>query len=176
MEKYKSLYAYFDGDAWEAAKYAFLPLLPYHTWWSSVWIDGVKSSFGRGADFLEERGFLRHDRATSYPIAYIGDEEGEEKTIPPENDEALSAIAATCEENGIALVFFKAPVAKWTRAESKVVKAYMAEHGYTYLELNDHLDEIGIAPETDFYNELHLNTSGANKTTDFLANYLKERF
>ena len=46
----------------------------------------------------------------------------------------------------------------------------------TYLEMNEYLDQIGIDPEKDFANANHLNISGANKATDFLANYLRQNF
>ncbi len=172
-EKINSYREVTGGNRLQAAEFCLTPLLVYHSRWNSIWVEDVKRLCGGYPDI--KRGYIELTRVAPQTLDYIGDEEGEEKAIPPENDDALSAIAATCEENGIALVFFKAPVARWTRAESKVVKAYMAEHGYTYLELNDHLDEIGIDPETDFCNTLHLNASGANKTTDFLANYLKKR-
>ncbi len=66
------------------------------------------------------------------------------------------------------------PVASdWTQNDSKTVKKYMSENGFTFFDMNDNLDEIGIDPETDFLDDLHLNTIGANKTTDYFVRKLK---
>ena len=80
-----------------------------------------------------------------------------------------------CKENDIQVIFFKAPVSDWTRADSSAVKQFMDEYDLEYLELNDYLDVIGIDEQTDFANERHLNGSGAEKTTDFLGKYLLDR-
>ena len=52
----------------------------------------------------------------------------------------------------------------------------MKKNGLTYFEMNDYLDEIGIDGSTDFYDDGHLNTTGANKTTDFMEEYLMEHY
>ena len=52
----------------------------------------------------------------------------------------------------------------------------MEKNNLSFIELNDHLEEIGIDGKTDFADELHLNESGAEKTTDFIAKYLKDNY
>ena len=48
------------------------------------------------------------------------------------------------------------------------IKAY----GYTCLDLDDHVEEIGLNPKTDFYNYNHLNMYGREKSTKYLISYL----
>ena len=50
----------------------------------------------------------------------------------------------------------------------------MDKNNLIFLEMNDYLAEIGIDGKTDFYDENHLCTEGAEKSTDFIAQYLKE--
>lgn len=45
-----------------------------------------------------------------------------------------------------------------------------------FIDLNEKIDEIGIDSDSDFYNINHLNTSGAIKTTDFIAKLIPDYF
>lgn len=44
------------------------------------------------------------------------------------------------------------------------------------LDLNDRVDEIGLDYETDFNENMHVNYRGAFKITDYMADYLKEKY
>lgn len=46
------------------------------------------------------------------------------------------------------------------------------ENGFEFLNLESMLDQIGLVPETDFYNNPHLNLYGQYKVTRFLCDYL----
>ena len=163
-----------DGNALETAKYCLFPLLAYHSRWNEINKGDIFPEASGQA--LSNRGFAPNDTINPVSIAYTGPESGEECETPYKTDKAITQLLDLCQEHGITLVFFKAPVSTWTRNESKTVKAYMQERGLTYLELNDYLEEIGIDPDTDFLNAEHLNTFGANKTTDFIAQYLMDNY
>lgn len=78
-----------------------------------------------------------------------------------------------CHRKGIDVVFFKAPEARWSQDESRIIKDFMNKNGFRFLEMNDYLDEMGIDSATDFRDSSHLNSSGAIKVTKFLAKYLE---
>lgn len=84
-------------------------------------------------------------------------------------------MARICAENDIKLISFKFLISYWTKNDSKCVKKFMSANGLEYIDLNDHLDEIGIDNTTDFFNNNHSNLSGANKTTRFIAENIKEK-
>lgn len=48
------------------------------------------------------------------------------------------------------------------------IKAY----GYTCIDLDDHVEQIGLDSQNDFYNTNHLNIYGREKTTKYLISYL----
>lgn len=50
------------------------------------------------------------------------------------------------------------------------------EAGYPFLNLESMTDEIGIVPETDFYNNHHMNLYGQYKTTRYLCRILTEQY
>lgn len=62
------------------------------------------------------------------------------------------------------------------RERSNAAKALIKEYGYECLDMDEYVDEIGLNPETDFYNPNHLNIYGQKKLTYYLGNLLNERY
>lgn len=174
VEKYNSLKTILNGDKFEAAKYC-VPLIANHSWWNQINpIDIVTDLFRDHSAEYALRGFRNSDVAESVKIDFLGELDGEIQEIPSDSIIAINNIVELCRQNDIQLVFFKTPVAaEWTRNDSKIVKEYMAENGFCFFDMNDNLDEIGIDPEADFCDDHHLNTQGANKTTDYFVRKLK---
>ena len=109
-------------------------------------------------------------------IAYHSDNKGKIPEIPEKCKKALCDIADLCQRKGVEVLFFKAPVSTWTKEQSKAASAFFDAYGLEYLEMNDHLEEMSIDPDADFYNEGHLNTKGAEKATVFMARFLMEHY
>ena len=61
-------------------------------------------------------------------------------------------------------------------ANYNYIKKEIESRGYEVLDLNDHVDEIGLDYETDFNENMHVNYRGAFKITDYMADYLKEKY
>ncbi len=55
---------------------------------------------------------------------------------------------------------------------SELINSY----GYDFIDANDFYQEMNINFDTDFYNYAHTNIFGADKYTDFLANYITENY
>ena len=175
VEKWNSFIEIFEGDKLRTIEYCFFPLLAYHSRWSTMPISKVLDEYFKEKDY-SSMGYIPREAHQEVTIAYQEISPEEEKAIPVENTEYLLAISELCKKNNIQVVFFKVPVANWTKNDAHIIKAFMEKNQLEYFELNDYLDEIGIDQATDFYDEAHLNTSGANKATDFLANYLRQNF
>ncbi len=173
-EKYNSLQTVLDGDKLRAVKYC-VPLIANHSWWNQINpIETLRDLFFYNSAECAERGFLYRYTVEPQEIEYLGEKDGNIREIPDHSKDAINYIADLCRQNDIKLVFFKLPVARdWTRNDSKTVKEYMSENGFTFFDMNDNFGEIGIDPETDFHNGSHLNTPGANKTTDYFVQKLK---
>ena len=96
----------------------------------------------------------------------------------PLRDEALlilDEIVWLCREKNIRIVFCTIP---WqgTNVYAQALKDLAEYYGCEYVNLYDHLEEMGLEEATDFSDTGHLNSSGAAKTADFLGGYLKEHF
>ena len=127
-------------------------------------------------DDYSSRGYIAYGEAEVVNIAYLGEDNGITQTMHPKTVEAIRKIADLCERNHAKLLFFKVPASNWTREDANTIKMFMKENQLEYLEVNDYLDQLSINPNTDFYSIDHLNTSGAEKATDFLARYLQENY
>ncbi len=89
----------------------------------------------------------------------------------------LDKMVELCNEHGIQLVLVKAPslYPYWYAEWETQVEQYAAEHNLKYVNFLELAEECGINYETDTYDAgLHLNLSGAEKTTRFFSDFLKK--
>lgn len=173
-EKYQSLLTTFDGNKKKAFEYTYVPLFAYHTRWNSL----------RLTDFLyypwfffiydgSDRGFTNEESFVPQEILFDQiSASGQNLYIPSENQEAILAMNEVCKKRNIKIVYFKAPSAEWSKDDSVSAKDFMETHDLTYIDMNNFLTEIGIDENSDFRDENHLNSSGAAKSTDFLAKFI----
>lgn len=62
------------------------------------------------------------------------------------------------------------------RERNNAAKALIHQYGYEYIDMDDYVDEIGLNPQTDFYNQNHLNIYGQKKLTMYLGKRLNEKY
>lgn len=62
------------------------------------------------------------------------------------------------------------------KKEFNYMKQMIDAYGFDYLNTNDYWAEINYDYSKDFYNEHHVNVFGAEKYTDFVANYVKLKY
>lgn len=174
IEKYNSLNNVLSNDYLQSAEYTFFPLLKYHDRWKSIGKTDIDYLLNQKQYInMKYRGFLPREECRKQIIAFLNNESNNMKlTIPKENEEAIKYIADECKEHSIKLLFFKSPSAIWTKEKSECTKKFMKDNDLIFLDLHDHLSEIAIDQDRDFYNEGHLNIFGAEKCTDFLAKYI----
>ncbi len=56
------------------------------------------------------------------------------------------------------------------------MKQVIESYGFDFLNTNDYYQEVGLDYSFDLYNENHVNVFGAEKYTDFLSAYIKDRY
>lgn len=170
VKKYQSLLKVTNKDVIKSLKYAYFPILYYHGRWSALTAFDLTYYWDYTYD---SRGYVAREDIVPVDMSYY-DQDQESYSIPKENVEAVLEIKRICEEKGIKLCFFKSPFSKWTKNMSSVVQDFMKTNDIDFVDLNEYLGEIGIDAETDFSDTHHLNVSGAEKTTDFIGEYLLE--
>lgn len=178
IEKFTTAQQVCNDDTIKAFNYSFTPLFLYHDRWNSFGKTDIKYVFNQKQYIdLSVRGFLARDHVEPQDIVFYSNDTSE-KIIPKESKIAILKIAEDCKKRNIKLVLFKSPVSNWTKGNSISVKRFAEENSLDYIDLNENLKEIGIDENNDFYNAAHLNTTGAKKTTNYLAvllqSYLKK--
>lgn len=93
--------------------------------------------------------------------------------------EYLDKMRCLCEDNDIEFILIKAPSAApvWYDSYNQQIESYAKDYNLTYINLYEHIDEMGIDYETDTYDGgLHMNLSGADKVSKYLGRRINEQF
>ncbi len=90
----------------------------------------------------------------------------------------VDKIIAIAKKEDIQILFFSAPTIK-SRFENYnffyELNQYFENRGVKYINTNDYIAKIGLELK-DFRDLDHLNTSGSNKVSEFLATYINNEF
>lgn len=87
----------------------------------------------------------------------------------------LEKMRLLCEENGVEFILIKAPslYPYWYEEYDAQMQAYARQHGLSYYNLTQQIDEIGLDFSVDTYDSgLHLNLTGTNKLSKYFAKIL----
>lgn len=91
--------------------------------------------------------------------------------------EYLDKIYRLCLDAGAELILIKAPSVYpyWYDEYDAQIEDYASEHGLSFYNFLDHVEEIGIDYSVDTYDQgLHMNLTGAMKLSRFFAGILAE--
>ena len=152
------------------------PLLRFHSRITSLTADDARYLFG--APSVSQCGYLMQTE-----IRPMGEQmEGarlSDYTLPVESMDYLERMRVLCEENGAELVLMKAPTNSWAywwydEWDEQIV-SYAEEHGLSYYNFIDSVEQIGIDWSHDTYDKgVHLNVYGAEKLSAYFGKILKE--
>ena len=98
--------------------------------------------------------------------------------LPDDGKYYLNKLMETCKKYpDITFVFGKMPrfLNKETAKTTYMLRSAIStieENGYTYIEWDDMIDDIGFDCKKDFMDKHHMNISGAQKFTKFYTEYL----
>ena len=170
MSKVNSIRASMMDDE-QFLDYVF-PILRYHTRITELTEDDVKYMF-------------RKDKVT-FNGYYMRVDEKPAENVPkgrPLADysfgetayEYLDKITSLCKEKGVQLILVKAPslYPYWYEEWEVQMEEYARENNLVYINFLELVEECGLDFATDTYDGgLHLNLSGAEKTTRWLGEFL----
>lgn len=153
-----------------------IPLMRYHSRWSSLTADDWKYMFKR--DLISHQGYLMQTGVDPQTDPY------REKmlidySLPERCWNELDRIAQLCKDKGIQLILFKAPTKSWQYPWydewDRQIKEYAEKNDIPYINGLDYVDEMGLDMTTDTYDKgVHLNVSGAEKCSAFLGDMLSK--
>lgn len=154
----------------------FLPLLRFHSRWSEL--GGEDFEYFFGSPSVSHNGYLLRREIEPF-VNDIPNDELAPHALPKENFEYLDKIRQVCVDSGITLLLVKVPTDSWRYPWydewSSEIRDYADANQLEYYDLTECIDEIGIDPENDSYDGgLHLNVYGAEKTTRYFGEILRE--
>lgn len=90
----------------------------------------------------------------------------------------LNKIIDLCEENDIKLILSKAPFSSSSGNlhTYESIFALARSRNVDVIDFYDHLEEINLDLNSDFYDKSHVNYAGAKKITRFLIDYLQTNY
>lgn len=113
------------------------------------------------------------DEMTEYILSineYEGGEIGEQD-ICPENIVLMNDITDKCKEKNIRLIWYVTPYVGDYNYD-RAMKDYVSKNGGEYINLFEHINDIGLDANSDFSDSDHLNASGAKKVAVYLSEYI----
>lgn len=170
-DKLRYLHDCFGNDFEKYLNY-FVPLTAFHGNWTSLFAK-PNGSDASDIELRDTFGFASSERTT--PSHLPADTVAEQLSLGAEAEEILRRIITLCRANGAEPVFITIPYEE-AFAYSDAMRAFSELNDCAYLDLFEHIEEIGLDTETDFSDTSHLNSSGAEKIASFLGKYLSEHF
>ncbi|MCR5672059.1 MAG: SGNH/GDSL hydrolase family protein [Butyrivibrio sp.] len=103
----------------------------------------------------------------------------EKEEIPHEEERYLLDLLEYLEKKDKKALFVITPFSASEDDQKKInyLREFIESRGYDFLDMNEHIDEMGLDFETDIRDYgTHTNALGAEKATDFFEKYLKENY
>ena len=150
------------------------PIFHYHIFYKA-W-----KPFEKGEDLsVLRKGYKPSDAVSPYEGStdYM-QEEAKPMVIEPLNQKYLGEISAFCRDNSIELLVLALPSAgNYNRETHKTIQEWSDAHDVTFLDMNLMWEDIGLDWNTDTKDGGdHMNSSGAEKVSAYIADYLEENY
>jgi len=109
--------------------------------------------------------------------AVISDED-EGIAVDETSAEYYEKIFSLCSERGIKVVIIKLPCDRWNYKQYCAVNEFCIKYGVDFIDMNmsEYLSDINLNLKTDYHDTVHLNISGAHKTSLFFGKLLSEKY
>lgn len=151
-----------------------IDIIKYHATWQTICENQFKYAM-QDVGSSEFRGFgLLMESFESYEKNDWKDCD-EEELFKDETMAILNDILDYCDECGAEVLFTLNPYYQSTNRDKvryNGAKRIIEERGYTFINTNDYLEEIGVDFKYDFYDNNHVNINGSEKYTSFLGYYI----
>jgi len=176
QSKWNAIFASMTEEEKEKeAQFSYLfPLLRYHDRWSQLTNEDFQYWFTR--DQVSDNGYLMQTGIKPYETPYV-ERPLVDYTLGENSWYWLNKMVELCREHGTQLVLIKAPSMSpvWWEQWDQQVEDYAAQQGLLYINMLDHIEDIGIDWSTDTYDAgLHLNVYGAEKAARWFGKILSE--
>lgn len=131
------------------------------------------------ADFIDDIPFMRGYRGSFEEVPFDTPVVTEQTIeISQDNREFIEKLISLSEEKNVPLVLFASPyvVSEEEQMRINAVGEIARENGIPFINFNCLYQETGIDFSCDFRDSSHVNNAGAQKVTEYLAQYIKANY
>ena len=162
-----------SGWGVDLAEYLF-PLIRYHGRWAEL--EREDFTLDRHAVRDPLKGYVLLPDTGFVPVRYETPDAA--AALHEKSLDYLMKIVSLCRERDIELWLVKTPSNPEPEQQAVFLSLGKAleREGPALDDLDRYFDKIGLNPETDYYDQHHLNGVGAKKFTDWFAERLTERY
>lgn len=156
--------------------YAF-PLLRYHDRWKEIDLAEDEAEPLLEHSFKKGHVYLKESVPQAYPDGFM-EPTGAAVSFDTAAKEYIERSLALCREKEIPVLLLHLPKMSWTYEQSMAMEAFAAEQGVNYLDLDraEYRAELNLDPETEYYDQGHMNLKGAEKLSRWLGDWLDEAY
>lgn len=170
----------YNFEAKDKLKFLF-PVFRFHNRWNSITTKDflkIKNTITEENYYLKGFSISFTKKSASNGTSYMQDKDDKVDFSDSSLPEAILKTKKYCEENDIKFLLLTLPdTAAWNDAKAEKMEQFSKENNIEYLDTNTILNEIGINYETDTRDGgTHLNTYGAIKLSQYLANYIQDTY
>lgn len=149
------------------------PIIRFHSRYSDL--DGTDFIYAFKKNYMPTKGFVASTQIKAMNPKYdYMNKRKEIEVIPDKNKKYLDRIVNLCKSKNIQLILFETPSSdSWNHKRHYEVKKYSDGNNLIFLDLNYHVDDIGLDWRFDSRDKgNHLNLTGAIKVTKYLGKYI----
>ena len=99
--------------------------------------------------------------------------------LPEALERAMHSLLDYCDNEGLRVLFVAVPRAEYTETSLARINAacdIVRARGFDLLDLTGGFNDVGLDLGRDYYDHLHTNVHGSIKFTEYLSDYLAERY
>lgn len=164
-------------DHWDPVLNTLLkkvPVFANHSYWKPI----ARKLLPRQHELnrRKNKGYLKREDVVPYKGGEYMKETSKSRKIKKDVISYLSQLNDVCKEHGTTLLLVSSPSAvNWNYKKHNSVQKWAEDNSVDYIDMN--LEDIGINWKKDTKDGGdHMNKYGAQKVTDFMGNYFKERY
>ena len=156
--------------------YAF-PLMRYHDRWKEINLAADKPEPLLEHSFKKGNVYLRDINPQEYPEGFM-EPTGESYPFDEGAKGYVEKSIALCKEKEIPVLLLHVPKMSWSYEQSVALENFAAENGAAYLDLDreEYRSQLGLDPQVDYYDQGHMNLTGAIKLSCWLGAWLDEQY
>lgn len=155
----------------------FFPLLRYHERWKEVNLAEAETEPFLKHSFQKGQVPLKDIAPQAYPEGFM-EPTGKEAVFDEDARKETLRSLELCREKDIPVLILHLPKMSWTYEQSMKMEDFAKEQGVAYVDMDreEIRKDLQLNPQKDYYDQGHMNVTGAVKVTKWLGDFLAKQY